>query len=269
MAFSVCNELFGPTPFHEICHQVSELGYQGLEIAPFTLADTVHDLLPGDRVALRKMVEDHGLAVVGLHWLLVKPEGLHLTTPDDALRARTQAYVGDLIDFCGDIGGTIMVCGSPKQRTVLDTYEAAWARARDGFRRLADRAAGRGVTLCLEPLAPAENEFITCADEALAMIAAVNHPHFQLILDVKALTGGEREPLGDVIRRAGPHLRHFHANDPNLLGPGMGEFDHAEVAAALREIGYSGWISVEVFRFELEGYTIAQRSLDGLRRWYA
>jgi sugar phosphate isomerase/epimerase len=268
MRFALCNEMFGPTPFHEICHIAADVGYEGIEIAPFTLADTVHDLGAGDRTALRKMVEEHGLKVVGLHWLLIKPPGLHLTTPDDALRERTLDYVADLITFCGDVGGEIMVCGSPKQRTVLDSYEASWQRAVDGFKRLADLAAPRGVTLCVEPLAPSETEFITCAADALRLVEAVDHPHFQMILDVKAMTGGETEPLGDVIRKAAPHLRHFHANDPNLLGPGMGDFDHGEVAAALREVGYAGWVSVEVFRFELEGYTLASRSMEGLRRWY-
>ena len=268
MKFAACNEMFGPTPFHDICHQLSELGYDGIEIAPFTLADTVHDLLEGDRVALRRMAEEHGLEVVGLHWLLIKPEGLHLTTPDDALRERTLSYMLDLVDFCGDIGGPIMVCGSPKQRTVLDSYEASWARAVEGFRRLADRAATRGVTFCIEPLSPTETDFIQNAADGRRMVADVDHEHFQMILDVKAMSGGETDPMPDVIRASAAQLRHFHVNDPNLLGPGMGEFDHTAVADALRGIGYEGYCSVEVFRFEQEGYALAQQSLEGLRRWY-
>lgn len=269
MRFAVCNELFGPTPFHDICHIAADIGYDGIEIAPFTLADTVHDLPENDRAAIRKMAESHGLAIAGIHWLLVKPVGLHLTTPDDELRLRTQAYLLDLIDFCADLGGEILVCGSPKQRTILDNYEASWARALEGFKRLAERAGERGVTFCLEPLAPSETDFFQNSAEAVAMVGAVDHPAFQMILDVKAMSGGETDPLPDVIKRCAPHVRHFHANDPNLLGPGMGPLDHTEIGAALRAIDFQGWVSVEVFRFELEGEDIARQSFAGLQRWYA
>jgi sugar phosphate isomerase/epimerase len=268
MRFAICNELFGQTEFHEICHMSADLGYQGIEIAPFTLADTVHDLLDGDRRAIRRMAESHGLEVVGLHWLLVKPEGLHLTTPDEALRARTRAYLLDLVQFCADLGGKIMVCGSPRQRTVLDNYQASWQRAVTVFREVADAAGERGITFCIEPLSPTETDFLTCAEDALKMVKAVDHPSFQMILDIKAMAGGERDPLPAVVARAKDHVRHIHANDPNLLGPGMGGFDHGPVGDALRGIGYEGWVSVEVFRFELEGYEIARRSLEGLERWY-
>lgn len=269
MRFAICHEMFGDMPFDQVCATAASIGYEGVEVAPFVLAENVNLLSADDRCALRRTAERHGVAVTGIHWLLVKPEGLHMSTPDDAVRTRTRDYFVDLVNFCADIGGEILVCGSPKQRTVIDSYDASWRRVVEVFQHVAEAAGRRGVTFCLEPLGPPENEFITTAAEARRMVAEVDHPSFQMILDVKAMCAGETDPLPEVIRASRAELRHFHANDANLLGPGMGETDHGPIAAALREIGYAGWVSVEVFRFELGGPEIARRSFEALQRWYA
>ncbi len=269
MRFSICNEMFGETPFDEVCRVAAEIGYEGVEVAPFVLVDSVNDLDADDRRKLVHTAADHGLAIVGLHWLLVKPEGLHMTTPDDALRTRTRDYFVDLVHCCADLGGEILVCGSPKQRTVIDDYQASWDRLVEVFKVVAKAAGERGVTFCIEPLGPPENQFITNAAEGRKMVADVDHPNFQLILDVKAMCSGEAGDIPSAIRASADQVRHFHANDANLLGPGMGDTDHGPIAAALREIDYQGWVSVEVFRFEQPGAEIARQSFAGLQRWYA
>jgi len=269
MRFSICNEMYQDTPFDEVCRSAAEIGYEGVEVAPFTLVDHVNQLDADDRAKLVKTAKDHGVAIVGLHWLLIKPEGLHMTTPDDELRHRTRDYFIDLVHCCADLGGEILVCGSPKQRNVLDTYDASWGRLVEVMKPVAKAAGERGVTFCFEPLGPPENEFITCAAEGRKLVADVDHPNFQMILDVKAMASGEPGAMADAIKASRDCMKHFHANDPNLLGPGMGDFDHTEVAAALREIDYDRWVSVEVFRFEQPGAEIARQSYAGLQRWYA
>lgn len=269
MRFSICNEMFGETPFDEVCATAKEIGYEGVEVAPFVLANSVNDLDADDRKKLKQTAADHGLAIVGLHWLLVKPEGLHMTTPDDEIRHRTRDYFVDLVHCCADLGGEILVCGSPKQRNVIDSYEASWDRLVEVFQPVAKAAGERGVTFCIEPLGPPENEFITNAEEGRKMVADVDHPNFKMILDVKAMCSGEPGSMPEAIRASRDEVAHFHANDANLLGPGMGDTDHGPVAAALNEIGYDGWVSVEVFKFELGGPEIARRSFAGLQRWYA
>ena len=268
MRFSICNEMYQDAPFDEVCRSAAEIGYQGVEVAPFTLVEHVAQLDADDRRKLVQTANDHGVAIVGLHWLLVKPEGLHMTTPDDALRNRTRDYFIDLVHCCGDLGGEILVCGSPKQRNVIDTYDDSRARLVEVMKPVAKAAGERGVTFCFEPLGPPENEFITCAEEGRKLVADVDHPNFQMILDVKAMAAGEPGSMADAIRASRDQMKHFHANDANLLGPGMGDTDHAPVAAALNEIGYNGWVSVEVFRFEQPGAEIARQSFEGLKRWY-
>lgn len=268
MKFGLCNEMFEQRDFAEVLATMARLGYEGVEIAPFTLADSVTEIDAAERRRLRDLVAQHGLEIIGLHWLLVKPEGLYINHPDEAIRNRTRDYLVELIHFCGDLGGRVMVCGSPRQRSVLegDSYEATWARTVDVFRHCAEVAEERGVTICLEPLTTKETNFITGKDEAVRMIEEINHPNFRLILDVKAMAGGETKPPEQIIREAAPYLAHVHANDANLLGPGMGDTDFAPIAAALKEINYQGYVSVEVFDFSLGAENIAEQSLRYLRQ---
>jgi sugar phosphate isomerase/epimerase len=251
----------------EVFAHAARLGYGGVEIAPFTLAESVNDIPASERRRLRDLAARHGMAIVGLHWLLVKPEGLHLNHPDAAIRRRTAAYFCDLVDCCADLGGAVLVIGSPKQRAILPgvSRQQAWdwtaATLRDAVRRAEERA----VTICLEPLAPAETNFINTAAEAIEFVRPFGSERFKIILDVKAMCA-ESKPIPQIIRESWPHFAHFHANDRNLKGPGFGDVDFAPIAAALREVGYRGWVSVEVFRFDEGPEVIATRSIEYLRR---
>jgi sugar phosphate isomerase/epimerase len=202
--------------------------------------------------------------------VLVKPEGLYINHPDRSIRERTAKYFCDLVDFCAGLGGKVMVVGSPKQRNVLPgvTREQAWDWAAATFRNAVARAEQREVTICFEPLAPSETNFINTAAEALQFIQQVPSPRFKLILDVKAMCS-EAKPIPQVIRETWPNFAHFHANDQNLKGPGFGEVDYKPIAAALKEVGYQGYVSVEVFSFDEGAEAIATRSLEYLKRVFS
>jgi len=264
--FAMCNEFCQGWDFESACGLAAQAGYEGIEVAPFTLAERVTDIAAGGRAAIRAAARRHGIEIVGIHWLLVKPQGLYMNHPDADLRRRTADYLHAEIDFCADLGGKVMVAGSPKQRDVLpgDTYEAAWDRTADLFRELAPHAERRGVCLCIEALTTRETNFICTAAEARRLVEAVNHPAFQMILDVKAMAG-DVEPMAEIIGKSAPYLRHFHANDENLKGPGFGKTDFRPIAAALDEIGYKGYVSVEVFDFSDPPEKIARESLRYLR----
>lgn len=264
--FSMCNEFCQGWDFEAACRLAAEAGYDGVEVAPFTLSDSVEDIDASGRAALKATAERHGVEIVGLHWLLVKPEGLYMNHPDDGLRRRTADYVRAEIDFCSDLGGKVMIIGSPKQRNVLpdDTYEAAWDRSVAVFKELAPHAAQRDVCLCIEALTTAETNFLYTSAEARRLVQAVDHPAFQMMLDVKAMCG-DVEPIPDIIRQCAPWVRHLHANDANLRGPGMGETDFRPIVAALREVDYRGYVSVEVFDFSVPPETIANESIRYLK----
>jgi sugar phosphate isomerase/epimerase len=266
MKFAMCNEFCDHWPLEDAMRLAADTGYDGIEIAPYTLAPHVAELDATQRREVREMAARHNLAIAGIHWLLVKPEGLHMTTPDDAVRAATFRYFEQLIDFCGDIGGDNMIVGSPKQRDVApgDDPQAAWERAVAFFSGLAPRAADRGVTICVEPLGREHTNFITTAAQAIDLIHAVGHPSVRLILDCKAKSD-QSEPIPEIIAASSAELAHFHANDDSLGYPGTGTLDFPSILKALDDVGYDGWVSVEVFDFKPPPQVIAGEALAHLR----
>lgn len=267
MKFAICQELLEGWDWERQCRFIHDVGYDGIEVAPFTLASRITDVTPSRRQELRKQAEAHGLVICGLHWLLAKTEGLHLTTFDAAVRTATVNYLIELGNACADLGGTVLVFGSPAQRNLERgmSRETALENAADVFRRAMPSLADRGVTLAMEPLTPKETDFINSCAEAVELIQMVGHPNFRLHQDVKAMLS-ESTPIPELIRKYASFTAHFHANDDNLLGPGMGRTDYHPIFAALEETMYSGWVSVEVFDYRPGAEKIARDSLDYMRR---
>jgi sugar phosphate isomerase/epimerase len=267
--FAICNEIFQGWKIQDAISYAAKIGYDAVEIAPFTLADSVTDISPADRQGIRAAAVQAGIAISGIHWVLVKPEGLYINHTDAAIRQRTAQYFRDLVDFCADVGGRFMVVGSPKQRNVLPgvSFQQAWDWALETFRSGVARAAEREVTIGFEPLSPAETNFLNTAAEAIRFVRSLDSAHFKIILDVKAMSS-EGKPIPEIIRESWPHFAYFHANDSNLKGPGFGAVDFVPIAAALKEVGYQGYVSVEVFRFEEGPEVIATRSLEYLKRTF-
>ena len=266
MRYAICNETFDGWDHARVCASAARLGYTGLEVAPFTLAPRITDVTAGRRRTLRRQAEDAGVPVIGLHWLLAKTEGFMVTSPDPAVRARTAAYLGELARCCRDLGGELMVFGSPQQRRVPPGHTKARAAdfALDTFRRAGPAIADSGVRVCLEPLATAEADFLTTCAEACELLDRIDHPNFVLHLDVKAMSS-EAEPVTDTIRHYVARAGHFHANDANRRGPGFGDTDFRPIFRALRDGGYDGWVSVEVFDYSPDPETIARESIRYMR----
>ena len=262
MKFAICNELFDGWAFDRVCRFVRTTGYDGLEVAPFTLAPRITDVTGSRRAELRRQAADAGVEIVGLHWLLAKTDGFHLTSPDAGVRERTSAYLVALAEACRDLGGSIMVFGSPMQRSVPPDVSAddAFRWAADTFRGVMPAVAACGVTMCMEPLTRAETNFITSCAEGVALVDAVAHPQFVLHLDVKAMSS-EATPVPALIRRYAGSAGHFHVNDTNLKGPGAGDTDFVPIFQALADARYDRWVSVEVFDFTPDPETIARESL--------
>ncbi|MFL5242489.1 MAG: sugar phosphate isomerase/epimerase family protein [Gemmataceae bacterium] len=266
MRYAICNETFEGWPHERVCRFVAGLGYEGLEIAPFTLAPLVTDVSAAERKLIRDQAEQNGLKILGLHWLLAKTEGLHITSMDASVRDRTAGYLVELARCCRDLGGDLLIFGSPGQRRIPKGATAVEARdyAVDTFKKAMPAIADCGVKLCLEPLAPSDTDFINTCAEAVALLDQVEHPNFILHLDVKAMSS-EDTPVPDLIRTNASKTGHFHANDPNRRGPGFGDTDFKPIFRALRASGYPGWVSVEVFDYSPDPETIARESLRYMR----
>ena len=267
MRFAICNETFQDWPFDKAFRYAAELGYTGLEIAPFTINVNAYEISPAKRAEVRNQAEEAGLEIIGLHWLLAKTTGYYLTTPDDAVRAKTAEYIGELARLCRDLGGNVMVLGSPMQRNLLPgvTHEQAMELAADCLRRAMPTLEECNVKLAVEPLGPKDGNFLLTADAGRQLCELIGSPNCRLHLDCKAMAS-ESKPIPQLLRENASLLEHFHANDPNMRGPGMGELDFVPILRALAEIDYRGWVSVEVFDYSPGVEALARESIEYLQR---
>lgn len=267
MKYAICNETFEGTSHRDGLELARKLGYTGVEVAPFTLGLDAREISKQTRRDYRSMVEDLGMSIIGLHWLLAKTNGFHLTTDDRSVRNQTADYFKSLIELCSDLGGNVMVLGSPLQRNFSPpmTHDQAMANAVEVIKQLTGQLETAKVRLAIEPLGPQEGNFLNHASQARTMIKAIDSPNVRLHLDVKAMSTEER-PIDQIVRENADWVIHFHANDPNKLGPGMGDVDQAPIFKALSEIGYNGWVSVEVFDYSPGVERILTQSMDTMLR---
>jgi len=265
--YAICNETFGDWPLAKACDFAAACGYTGLEVAPFTLAPLVTELSGLERSEIRRTIARAGLECVGLHWLLAKTEGFHVAHPDADVRRRTTDYLAELARLCHELGGRVLVFGSPKQRSLLPGMSRATAEdhIHEVFSRLVPVLETTDTVVALEPLSPVETDVLTTAADTCRMIDRIGSPHVRLHLDVKAMAS-EAAPIPDIIHASARHLEHFHANDENLQGPGFGAVDFLPIFRALDDIRYAGWVSVEIFDYAPGPERLARDSIDHMRR---
>lgn len=268
MRLSLCNEVIREMPFERQCAYAAALGYEGLELAPFTLGEDAYRMPAAERARIRRACAEAGLAVSGLHWLLVAPAGLSITTADGDVRARTLDVMRRLVGLCADLGGAYLVHGSPAQRR-LDPSDPAGSAARGEavWAAVAADAEAAGVVYCIEPLAPPEADFVTTLAEAAAIVERVGSPALRTMLDTSAAGLAEAEPVPALIERWLPTglVAHVQLNDRNRRGPGQGTDAFAPILAALKRTGYSGWLAMEPFDYVPDGPGSAARAIGYVR----
>jgi sugar phosphate isomerase/epimerase len=256
-------------PFERQCVLAAELGYDGLEVAPMTLADDPRRIDAKQRASVRQAAKNAGIAITGLHYLLLKPDGLSITTDDQAAYARTIDQMRRLIELCAELGGKVLVHGSPAQRRLPDGPAAQAARdhGEAAFAAIAQDAERAGVFYCVEPLNTKQTNFINTLEEAAALIRRIGGPALKIMIDCSAAAVAEKEPIADLIARWHPTglLAHIQVNDQNRRGPGQGTDRFAPVFAALKKAGYDGVVSVEPFDYVPDGVGSAARAIGYIR----
>jgi sugar phosphate isomerase/epimerase len=263
---SMCNEAFEGRPFAETCRAIRSAGYSGIEIAPFTLAERPADITAAQRREYRDIMASEGLAFAGLHWLMVSPKGLHVTTPDAALRARSWRHIAELIDLCADLGPNgVMVFGSPKQRSTVDgqTREAATRNYVDGLAGVAPHACARGVTVLVEALPANQSDVVQTLEEAAGIVREIGSPAVQTMFDVHNAID-ETLPHAELVDRYFDVIRHVHVNELDGRHCGTAGYDFKPVLDVLRRRNYAGWVSLEAFDFTPGAERIAVESLRHL-----
>jgi D-psicose/D-tagatose/L-ribulose 3-epimerase len=260
---AICNEVYEKRPLRDVCKSIREIGYDGIEIAPFTLADKPSDIGAAQRLEYRDTIRSEGLGYVGLHWLMVSPKGLHVTTPDRELRAKSWRHIDDLIDLCADLGDNgIMVFGSPVQRGTTGGISRADAMKNyaEGLVSVALHAAQRGVTILVEALPKNQCDVINTLDEAAGIVEQIGSPAVRTMFDTHNAVD-EVDPHATLVNRYFDLIRHVHINEMDGRYPGTGDYDFKPVFEVLRLRGYERWVSLEVFDFKPGPERIASDSL--------
>ena len=269
MRVALCNEVIAPMPFPRQCEYAAKLGYDGLEVAPYTLSEEPHRIGAAQLASARAAAQDAGIAVTGLHWLLVKPAGLSISARDDKVRKQTVDVMRALIDQCAELGGRYLVHGSPHQRRVEagETCAAALARAQESFAAIAGHAEKAGVVYCIEALSSEQTPLINTVEEAVQVVTAIGSPNVRTMLDCSAAGRMEKEPLPALVERWLPKgmIAHVQVNDRNRQGPGQGEQRFAPLLAALKKHGYAGDLAVEPFDYVPDGPAAAARAIGYIR----
>lgn len=260
---AICNEVYEKRPLKDVANSIHQIGYDGIEIAPFTLAEKPSDISAALRREYRDTIQSAGLGFVGLHWLMVSPKGLHVTTPDRELRAGSWRHIDDLIDLCADLGDNgVMVFGSPVQRGTTGgiSREDAMKNYVEGLAGVAPHAAARGVTILVEALPLNQCDVIGSLGEAVAIVKQIDSPAVRTMFDTHNAVD-EVEPHAALVDRYFDLIRHVHINEMDGRHPGTGDYDFKPLFEVLRRREYKRWVSLEVFDFKPGAEKIAADSL--------
>ncbi|MCX5796532.1 MAG: sugar phosphate isomerase/epimerase [Elusimicrobia bacterium] len=266
MKLAVSNIAWGAEDLAGHLRLIRELGCAGVELAASLVWAEPAEATAAQRRELRSLIESGGLRTVGLH-------ALTFTRPDLVLfgEAKPRAALGDYLkrmyELCRDLGGKTLVLGSPKSRRRGGLPIArADAIAADFFRSSAEHAQAFGVYLLIEPLSPAETDYICGSDEGAALVRRVGHPHFRLELDGRALA--ETKEDYSAFSRHKDILMHVQTSDPGLAEPGSAGLDHGPIGAALRASGYEGYVTLEMRRDPKDCEGAIRRGVAALQEHY-
>lgn len=243
------------------CARAAELGFDAVEIFP-TEAEAL------DAASVGRLLDEHGLrlAAIGTGAGWVKHR-LRLTDPDPMVRQKAIEFAGEIIDLAGALDVPAII-GSMQGRWgdgVVREQAVGWlGQALDG---LAERAARHGAPLLYEPLNRYETNLFNRQGEAAEFLRALRSRNVKLLCDLFHMNI-EEPCIADALRAAGPLVGHVHFVDSNRQAIGWGHTDMTPIMAALREIGYAGYLSAEILPLP-DSVSAARQAMESFRRWTA
>jgi sugar phosphate isomerase/epimerase len=279
MKYCICSDTFPGWTIERIFKFARETGYEAVELASYSFCDSIVEVSAAERRQMREWAKKAHVDIAGIHALFTPiphmqplhscPAWLQLNSADAGIRERTKDYLKELIRFCGEVGGKNVVLGSAKSRSIPEEvpYDRGWAIARDTLRECAEYAAPYNVVLSLEPIHKELTNFINTPDDAMKMVREVGHPNLRWMLDCyAAYNQGVDVPAA--VRKYAEYLVHVHLNDENKRWPGTGKIDFPPIAQALKDVGYSGYLSLEVMDLNPNPETIAREALTALHKFF-
>ena len=251
MHYAVCNEMFGTTEFERAMGVLRTCGFEGAEIAPHTIFGDFAGSMSQGTTRIRNALQNEDLRFAGLHWLLVGPSGLHATSPDRRTWQRTWDHVARLIDLAGELGGGVMVFGSPTQRSSrgLSTPAEALERFIDGLSGVADKARAANSRILLEALSSGATDIVNTLEEVHQILQQINHPAIETVFDFHNVDD-ETLSWSELIHAYASEFTHVHLNEPDGSAPSPHSAHLTQFRQAfdsLQQVDYQRWVSLEIF----------------------
>ena len=223
--------------------RIKAAGFDGVELPLFHPAQFA-------TAAIRRGLEDNGLECTICS---VLTEGLNMTVADAAVRQRTQSHMKACAEKAAEVGARIIAgpLYSPVGlMTGVRRTPEEWARVVDCYHQIGSTLTDTGVHIAIEPLNRFETYFLNTAADAVRLCDAINHPNVGILFDTFHANIEEKN-IADGYRTVARHLKHVHTCENDRGIPGTGHVNWLEVFAALREINYDGWLTIESFGFSL------------------
>lgn len=231
----------------EAIRLTAELGFEGLELAACRPHGWPSDLDAARRRVMRKLAADCGLAFSAICPTAVNH---NIASPMAEERKGTVSYLVECLDLSLDLGSrTIVVNGGwsvqPHGR------DEAWCWAAEGLAAVAREAERRGAMLALENISSRRVDVVVTSQDVAAMVNEVGSPALQPMIDFYHLHLEDEDPL-EAIERFGDSLAYTHfldarRTDRARVAPGRGEMSLPAILAALRQVGYDGWLGYEIW----------------------
>ena len=242
------------------CAKAAALGFDAVEIFPPS-ADAI------DANDLRDLLAKHNLkvAAVGTGAGGVKHK-LRLTDPDSAIRKRAISFVETIIDFAGKVGAPAIIGSMQGRHDAPVSREQALAWLAEALEQLGPRPEKFSVPLFYEPLNRYETNIFNRTADAMDFLAKLKTQNVKLLCDLFHMNIEEADIAG-AIKMAGPKVGHVHFADSNRHAVGFGHTNIGPIAAALREIGYDGFVSAEIFPLP-DSDTAARKTIENFRKYF-
>ena len=229
-------------PLEVSLSKAAALGFDGVEL--FTAS--AHSV---DADLLARLLQQFGLPLSAVGTGAGKViHGLTLTDPDTDIRKQALAFIKEMIAFGARFGAPSII-GSMQGHAVPGIKkEEAIDWLAEGLNILGAFAAKQGVTLIFEPLNRYETNLINRLEEGVKLIDSLHTRNVALLADLFHMSI-EEVSIPESLRDFGKYVGYVHFADSNRHPAGNGHTRMQEIAEALQEIGYEGYISAEAFPY--------------------
>ena len=224
--------------------RVKKLGFDILEVACHDFLHQPESYFP----RLREIAESEGIILTGGYG----PDARHdISSADPAVVEAAFDVYRDMfrkMELAGiDRLGGGLYSYWPVDYSVPFDKEAAWERSVANIRKLGDIAADYGIMLGMEVLNRFEGYLLNTAEECVRFVDEVGKDNVRVMLDTFHMNI-EEDSFRDAILTAGKRLGHLHVGEANRRPPFEGgRIPWAEIAAALKEVEYDGYVVMEPF----------------------